>query len=139
LPNQKKLINWLENIGIKNAYKEKNQYCRDSVPDFILNSFSAKQYKLISKLFNKEAISGLKNNEEIARLFNNYYRIKQGYTHNYYINKIELFHKRVDEWQKLFNKNFHSKNNTIYMHYLTDHVSKAIEENGDIDLFNCSG
>lgn len=139
LPNQKKLLNWLEYIGIKNAYKEKTQYCKDNAPDFILNSFSAKQYKLISKLFNAEVISGLKNNEEIARLFNNYYRINQGYTHNFYINKIELFQKRVEEWQKLFNRNFHTKYNTVYMHYLTDHVAKAIEENGDIDLFNCSG
>ena len=42
-------------------------------------------------------------------------------------------------WKQLFNKLFHSKHVTNYIHYFTDHLAHAIEAHGDIDLYNIQG
>ena len=139
LKAQQNMFNWLKSIGLKNPFRTKGQNSKDSDPSFMLKSFSGTQFKKISQLLNEKSISHLPNSKNIALLFNNYYRLHQGYTHNYYNDKLDLFQKRIDEWHKLFNEIFHSKHNTPYIHYFKDHLASSIETHGDINNCNIQG
>ena len=93
----------------------------------------------ISKLIHNEILSDLKDGDEIVALFNNYFRLHQGYKYNFYKDKIELFQQRVDIWKDDFLKIFHRKHVTPYIHYFTDHLSTAIKHFGDVGLNTLQG
>jgi hypothetical protein len=140
LPAQKLLFDWLKTTGIKVPIKLKEESTKASENNFILKTFTGSQWRKICMLITKEAIDRrIKDAENIVWLFNNFYRLNIGYTHNFYKDKISLFQKRVDEWKDKFNQVFEAKNNTCYIHYFTDHVASQIKEFGDIDLFNIEG
>ena len=140
LPAQKKLFDWLESIGVYSPYRTKNQYSNPSDPNFQIRTFlSGDECLQISRLFNEEVISSIKEKKKITLLFNDYHRLHQGYTHNFYMYKSNLFRERAYEWKTTFNSIFHTKHNTTYIHYFTDHLASAIEKHGDIDNFNIQG
>jgi hypothetical protein len=139
LKSQKKLIDWLVSIGIKNPFKVKGEGSKESDPYFTLKSYSGKRCLKISKLIHNEILSDLKDGDEIVALFNNYFRLHQGYKYNFYKDKIELFQQRVDIWKDDFLKIFHRKHVTPYIHYFTDHLSTAIKHFGDVGLNTLQG
>ena len=117
----------------------KGQNSKESDPNISLKSFSGSQFKQIAKLLKEDSISQLPNSKEIVKLFNDYYRLHQGYTQNFYRDKKDLFQRRIDEWHGLFNKIFHGKHNTPYIHYFKDHLSSSIDTHGDINNCNIQG
>ena len=140
LLGQKKLFDWLTYIGVKKACQLKNESSKASDPQFQIRRFLNGTDSLnIAQYMNKNVISVLEESENITLLLNNYYRLHQGYTQKFYLNKHDLFQKRVTEWKELFNKLFHSKYVTNYIHYFTDHLAHAIKEHGDIDFYNIQG
>ena len=138
-PAQKKLIEWLVSIGIKNPYKVKGEDSKESDPHFTLKSFSGKRCLKISQLINNQVLSDIKYGKEIVSLFNNYFRLHQGYKYNYYKDKLEIFQQRVDKWKDDFLKVFHKKNVTPYIHYFTDHLSTTIKHFGEIGVHTLQG
>ena len=76
---------------------------------------------------------------DITKLLRDFYRIHMGITHNFYISNLALLKPRVAEWQERFNKVFHLKHQTPYMHLMYDHITQLIEQEGDIDVFNIQG
>jgi hypothetical protein len=87
----------------------------------------------------EEAFSGIKEGKTLTLLFNDYFRLHQGYCTNFYENKTELFQERADTWKKMFADIFHGKLSTVYMHIFSDHVAELIKRHGDIDIFNIQG
>ena len=53
-----------------------------------------------------DVISDLDEAKKITSLFNDYYRIHLGYTHNFYNNKTALLQGRLNEWKTMFNEVF---------------------------------
>ena len=89
LPAQKKLLDWLASIGLKNAYKLKGESNRDSDPTVLLKSFTGSHCKLIAMHMKKQVLEDLgETGDKIVWLFNYYFRLHQGYTHNYYKDKV---------------------------------------------------
>jgi len=74
LPAQKRFIDWLKSIGIKNPYREKGQFSNKSDPNYSLKSLSGSKAKKVAKLIKAEAISSLSDARKIACLFNDYSR-----------------------------------------------------------------
>jgi hypothetical protein len=140
LPEQKKFHDFLIEIGVKNPYVKKNQHSNQGDSNFILKTFfTGIECENISKYMNRSVISCLENCDEIALLFNNYYRIHMNYKHNFYIDKLELLQQNLDSWKATFNKNFPLKRNTPYIHFFTDHLVNSIKIFGDVDLYNIQG
>jgi len=139
LPAQKKFIDWLESIGIKNHYREKGQFSKNSDPNFFLKSFSGSKAKKVAKLINAKALSSLSDGQKIAALFNDYYRLHFGYCHNFYFEKTDLLQQRMYQWKKDFNFLFEKSKHTPYLHILTDHVPDSIKKHGDLDVYNIQG
>ena len=139
LPAQKKIIDWLISIGIKNPYKVKSEDSKESDPYFTLKSFSGIKCLKISQLIHYHVLTDLKDGKKITDLFNNYFRLHQGYKYNFYKNKIELFQQRVDKWKDDFLDVFHRKHVTPYIHFFSDHLSIAIKHFGEIGIYTIQG
>ena len=92
LPAQKNLIDFLTNsIGIKNPYNVKGQKSKDTDPNIILKQIRGDDAVKIAMNFTPDVITGIRDANKITSLFNNYYRIHLGYTHNFYQNKTEIW------------------------------------------------
>ena len=108
-------------IGVKKACQPKNESSKASDPQFQIRRFLNGTDSLnIAQYMNKNVISVLEESENITLLLNNYFRLHQGYTQKFYLNKHDLFQKRVTEWKELFNKLFHSK-------YVTNHIQVKLK------------
>ena len=92
---QNRFIDWLKWLD-KYPYSVKNESFKSTDPNFKLKSFSWGKCLKICKLIKTENISDLKDSREIAKLFNDNYRLHQGYKNNFYKNKSELFQERLD-------------------------------------------
>jgi hypothetical protein len=139
LKNQKKFRDFLTGLKIKDPINIKNEKSKEKDPNFSLKSFSGIQCKKICSNIKIGVLSGLTEEKNIVSIYNNYYRINQGYTHCFYIDKTELLQKRIDDWAKEFNSIFPIKDNTVYIHNLKEHIVKKIETDGDINLWNMQG
>ena len=138
LPHQRALGEWLQSIGIKSPFTYPSQ--SDSSTALNLRSMTGSQCKDIAQKINVLAMfPKLERATEIGQIFNNWWRIHMGYTHNYYIDKTQLLQKRIGEMLATCSSVFQDKECIVYMHHLAAHLSDRISKYGDMDLYNIQG
>ena len=135
---QNVLGDWLKSIGIRSPYTIASQ--SEPSSELSLRSMTGSQCTTIAQQINVLALfPTLEHAAEIGQIFNNWWRINMGYTHNFYIDKTELLQRRIDEWLSTYERVFHNKECIVYMHHLSAHLSDKISKYGDMDLYNIQG
>ena len=138
LPLQKTLSDWLKSVGIKSPYTM--QSANENSSELNMRSMTGAQCKDIAQKIDVHSLfPSLEHSAEIGQLFNNWWRIHVGYTHNFYIDKTTLLQERIDQWLTTFKKCFFTKECTVYMHHVMGHLSNKILKYGDMDLYNIQG
>jgi hypothetical protein len=139
LPNQKAFFEWLEEIGIKKAFKVKSADSKATDPNFMIRDFTGSENEKICSLINSSAFPSIKNGSKYSKLLNDYYRLSKGYRAAFYLNNTELFKSRLNSWHQDFNDLFHKSKNTVYIHRFVTHLATDIKTFGNIDVYNCEG
>ena len=139
LPNQKAFFEWLEEIGIKKAFKVKSADSKATDPNFMIRDFTGSENEKICSLINSSAFPSIKNGSKYSKLLNDYYRLSKGYRAAFYLNNTELFKSRLNRWHQAFNDLFHKSKNTVYIHRFVTHLATDITTFGNIDAYNCEG
>ena len=107
LPLQRALSEFLNSIKIKSPFTLMS-LSDSSTSQLSLRKFTGAQCRRIAQHIQVDKLfPTIEKSAKIGQLFNNWWRIHMGYTHNFYIDKTELLHERVEDWLSTFKECFH--------------------------------